>query len=29
MYKFIQGLNLKLDITIPLSYMEVIYDCMI
>jgi serine/threonine protein kinase len=29
MYKYIQSLNLKLDITIPLSYMEVIYDCMI
>jgi len=29
MYKFIQSLNLDLGLTIPHTYMEIIYDCMI
>ena len=29
MYRHIQSLNLNLGITIPLGYMETIYDCMI
>ena len=29
MYRYIQTLNLDLGISIPLTYMEMIYDCMI
>mmetsp|Transcript_20791 Transcript_20791/g.32050 ORF Transcript_20791/g.32050 Transcript_20791/m.32050 type:complete len:223 (+) Transcript_20791:151-819(+) len=29
MYKYIQSLNLDLGLSIPLSYIETIYDCMI
>ena len=29
MYKYIKSFNLNLSITIPLSYMAIVYDCMI
>lgn len=29
MYKYIKSFNLELGISIPLSYMDIVYDCMI